>query len=294
MVGVRAAPMIDNFKAVPTDREAMRGLLAMLRRRYTWAILTVLASALCMGMVVAAGPFNEFEAKGFKSELDKEKVWVLDFRFKAPRLIKVNIPGRGTRICWYLWYQVINNSKPREPHTFIPDFELVTQDTDNPGIYHDEVLPKVQEAINKIENPTNADYLTAKNSVTISNTPIPPSKDDAFPIAVTGVAIWDGTTADPKKRDGKKKDLADSNRFSIFVSGLSNGWVLTDPPAGKPDELPVVRRKTLRLDFKRRGDRFLLDSRDISFQPPAEWIYRASTLTLPKEDAKAEANKKEE
>src|SRR5262249_6336227 len=126
--------------------------------------------------------------------------------------------------------------------------------------------------------------LMAKNSVTISNQPIPVSKADAYPVAVTGVAIWDGTNADPKKRDGKKKDLADSNRFSIFVSGLSNGWVLTDPPGGKGDDLPVVRRKTLRLEFKRRGDRFLLDARDISFQPPAEWIYRASTLKLPKED----------
>jgi hypothetical protein len=255
-------------------------------------MLAVLAPALSMGMVLAAGPFNEFEAKAVKSDLDKSNVWVLDFRFKAPRLIKVDIPGRGTRICWYLWYQVINNTA--EPRTFIPDFELVTQDTDNPANYHDEVLPKVQDAINKIENPTNADYLMAKNSVTISSKPIPVSKPDAYPIAVTGVAIWDGTTADAKKRDGKKKDLADANRYSIFVSGLSNGWVLTDPPAGKREELPVVRRKTLRLDFKRRGDRFLLDSRDISFQPPAEWIYRASTLTLPKEDAKEEVDKKEE
>jgi len=254
----------------------------MLRRCKLWMLLAVLVPTLSFGMVFAAGPFNEFEAKAVKSDLDKSNVWVLDFRFKAPRLIKVDIPGRGSRICWYLWYQVINNTG--EPRTFIPDFDLVTQDTDNPGSYHDEVLPKVQEAINKIESPTNADYLMAKNSVTISNQPIPVSKADAYPVAVTGVAIWDGTNADPKKRDGKKKDLADSNRFSIFVSGLSNGWVLTDPPGGKGDDLPVVRRKTLRLEFKRRGDRFLLDARDISFQPPAEWIYRASTLKLPKED----------
>jgi hypothetical protein len=269
----------------------MMGERSMQRCRYMLALLAGLALVLSVGMVLAAGPFNEFEAKAKdgKSELDKSNVWVLDFRFKAPRLIKVDIPGRGTRICWYLWYQVINHDA--EPHTFIPDFELVTTDTDNPGVYHDEVLPKVQEAINRIENPSKADYLMAKNSVTIANTPIPPSKPDAYPIAVTGVAVWDGTASDLKKRDPKKKDLADSNRYSIFVSGLSNGWVITDPPADKKDELPVVRRKTLQLNFKRQGDRFLMDSRDISFAPPAEWVYRASSLKVPKEE---EVNKEEE
>jgi hypothetical protein len=215
--------------------------------------------------VLGAG-FNEHDARATKSDLDKKNVWVLDFRFKAPRLIKVDIPGRGTRICWYLWYQVINNPPPqgsgsREPVTFIPDFELVTQDTDHPAVYHDEILPKVQDAINKIENPSGADYLVAKNSVTIAATPIPASKPDAFPTAITGVAIWDGTSGDPKARDAKKKDLADSNRYSIFVSGLSNGWVLTDPPNGQKNAQPVVRRKTLQLNFKRLGDRFLMDSR---------------------------------
>lgn len=261
----------------------MKGIGRMLKRRCVLALLLLLTPVLSLGVVLGAN-FNEHEAKALKSDLDKPNVWVLDFRFKAPRLIKVDIPGRGTRICWYLWYQVINRPAPlgsgsKEPVTFIPDFELVTRDSDNPGVYSDEVLPKVQDAINKIENPSGADYLMAKNSVTIASTPIPPSKLDAYPIAVTGVAIWDGTPADPKKRDPKKKDLADSNRYSIFISGLSNGWVITD--AGKKGELPVVRRKTLQLNFKRLGDRFLMDSREISFEPPAEWIYRASTLQVP-------------
>src|SRR5262249_18328235 len=47
--------------------------------------------------------------------------WVLDFKFKSPRLITVNIPGKGERIVWYMWYQVINYSS--EPRTFVPDFE---------------------------------------------------------------------------------------------------------------------------------------------------------------------------
>jgi hypothetical protein len=262
-----------------------------LRRRYALALALLLAPMLSLGVVFGAGPFNEHEAKGLKSDLDKQNVWVLDFRFKAPRLIKVDIPGRGTRICWYLWYQVINNPPPmgkgsKEPVTFIPDFELVTQDDDNPGVYHDEILPKVQDAINRIENPSGADYLMAKNSVTIANTPIPPSKEDAFPVAITGVAIWDGTPADPSKRDPKKKDLSNSRRYSIFVSGLSNGWVIIDP--AKKGDPKVVRRKTLQLNFKRVGGQFLMDSREISFIPPAEWMYRASSLKVSPAPKKAE------
>ena len=267
----------------------MRGLNKMLRRRNIVALLGLLLPVLSISLVLGADNFNQVEVKTKvdpdKPPLEKGKgnIYVLDFRFKAPRLIKVDIPGRGTRICWYLWYQVINNPPPlgrgsKDSVTFIPRFELVTQDDDNPRVFHDEVLPKVQEAVNRIENPSTADYLEAKNSVTISATPIPPSKPDAYPIAVTGVAIWDASPADPKKRDSKKKDLSDANRFSIFVSGLSNGWVITDPPPGKKDAKPVVRRKTLQLNFKRIGDRFNMDSRDISFVPPAEWMYRASTL----------------
>ncbi len=51
--------------------------------------------------------------------------------------------------------------------------------------------------------------------------------------------------------------------------------------AGKSDQ-QVIRRKTLQLNFKRVGDRFNLDSRDITFEPPAEWVYRASQLPRPK------------
>jgi hypothetical protein len=271
-------------------KEAMTALGKILKRRVLLTFLAVIAPVCSIGWVLGAG-FNEHDARGTKSDLDKKNVWVLDFRFKAPRLIKVDIPGRGTRICWYLWYQVINNPPPqgsgsKEPVTFAPDFELVTQDTDNPAVYDDEILPKVQDAINKIENPSGADYLMAKNSVTIAATPIPPSKPDAFPTAITGVAIWDGTSADPKNRDPKKKDLADSNRYSIFVSGLSNGWVLTDPPSGQKNAQPVVRRKTLQLNFKRLGDRFLMDSREISYVPPAEWLYRASSILIKNQEKK--------
>jgi len=224
-----------------------------------------LALALLLGVVLAwpalaqpPGPFNEREAKRLPNIQDKDDIWVLDFTFKDPRLLTVDVPGRGRKVIWYLWYQVSNRTG--EPRIFIPDFELVT--LDKPGAYHDEVLPKVQEAISRVEDPTKA--LDIKNSVTIASEPIPASKPDLLPKKVTGVAIWDDHT--------KEQHLQDSTRFSIFVSGLSNGWSV--------DDKGTVRRKTLQLNFRRLGDRYYQDSREIRFVPAAEWLYRASSLNV--------------
>jgi len=231
--------------------------------------LVVLFSAalLALGGLAVAGNPNEREVKPGANAQDADdikkpdsKVWVLDFKFKDPRLIKVNIPGRGEKICWYVWYQVINNTK--EPRLFVPDFELVTNDKGK--VYKDQVLPAVQKAIQQLEDPT--DYLKIKNSVTIASEPIPVSKPNATPIAVTGVAVWDDVDSD-------------ANQYSIFIAGLSNGWAVTDPIAA--DGKPIVRRKTLQLNFKRIGDRFFMKSEEIKFQGPAEWIYRGSTLEVP-------------
>src|SRR6516162_6669723 len=216
------------------------------------------------GLTLAQNP-NEREVKPERNVQDTDdiaspdsKVWVLDFKFKDPRVIKVDVPGRGQRVCWYLWYQVTNFTK--QPRVFVPDFEFVTRDKN--AVHHDQILPKVQEAIARLEDPS--DYLKIKNSVTIAVEPIPPSKPNA-PRPVTGVAIWDDV--DPE-----------ANVYSIFVSGLSNGWAVTDPIP--PSTKPVVRRKTLQLDFKRVGDRFLQRSEDVRFLR-SEWIYRGSQIEVP-------------
>jgi hypothetical protein len=236
-------------------------------RRWGWGLLAVLLVFALAPLVPAINP-NERTVKPEANVQDADdiksptsKVWVLDFKFKDPRLIKVNVPGRGQKVCWYLWYQVINNTS--QAQTLIPDFELVTHDRNT--VHHDQILPKVQDAIRQVEDPT--DFLKIKNSVTISAEPIPPSRKNAEPRTVTGVAIWDDV--DP-----------DSNYYSIFVSGLSNGWAVTDDPT-KPGEKSIVRRKTLQLNFKRLGDRFLQRSEEIHFVPPAQWIYRGSSLSVP-------------
>jgi hypothetical protein len=242
-----------------------------LRWPFALALPVVLGAALSLSYAQKSSP-NEREAKPDINVEDKDdihnpdsKIWVLDFKFFDPRLITVDIPGRGRKLCWYLKYQVINNTK--EPRTFYPDFELVT--LDKPGVFHDQVLPKVQEAIRQIEDPTG--YLDIKNSVTIAAKPIPPSKPNAVPSSVTGVAIWDDVNPD-------------ANRFSIFVSGLSNGWSLAEIP---PDNKQVIRRKTLQLNFKRLGDRYYQHSGQIHFVAPVEWVYRATNVTLPPDKAAA-------
>lgn len=217
---------------------------------------------------------NEREVKTTPAKASKSDVWTLDFRFKDPRITKINIPGRGTRIVWYMWYQVINRSE--KPIRFQPIFELVTHE--HPAVYQDEILPTAEEAIRKLEDPSG--YLDIKNSYSIGLNFVPVSKapEEAFPRAVTGVAIWDASPVDLKNRDGSKKDLSDSTQFSIFVRGLSNGFVVVDPPA--PGLPPLTREKTLQLKFRRTGDRYSTDSRDMVFLPPAEWTYRPSSRTL--------------
>jgi hypothetical protein len=231
-----------------------------------WRLGLVLGVALVPAVLLVAqtvGPFGEREAKRQVNTQDidlGEKLWVMDFRFKDPRLITVDIPGKGKKVVWYLWYQVINNTG--EPRTFIPEFELVTLDKHT--THRDQIIPKAIEAIKKIEDPTG--YLDIKNSVTIATQPIPVTKPNSAPRPVTGVAVWDDIF-------GKEPD---TTRFSIFVTGLSNGYAEVDAPGGKK----LLRRKTLQLNFKRLSDRFHLDA-EVKFVQPTEWLYRASELPSP-------------
>ena len=248
------------------------------------AVLALAACALWASAQPPAGPNEQVVKPGVNIEDEfvrkTGKMWVLNFKFKTPRLITVNIPGKGSRLCWYMWYQVVNRTA--EPVTFVPDFQLYTHDT---GMtYPDQILPAAQEAIRKVEDPT--DSLKIKNSVSIAAVPIPVSNPKFDPKPVTGVAIWldpnqpdTGDTAAEKARKAKLPKLLDSNNYSVYLAGLSNGFTLTDdvPPDPKKQ---VVRRKTLQMHFRRLGDKTLIKSDSIRFQSPANWIYRASKVRL--------------
>lgn len=201
---------------------------------------------------------NERAAPRRINPQDKEDIWVLGFKYKPPRITAVDIPGRGKTTVWYMWYQVYNETGA--PRFFYPTFDLVTLDRNT--VHNDEVLPSVQAAIAKQEDPTG--YLKIHNSVSISEKPIPPTKPDALPVLVSGLAIW----PDVATRAG------DTTRFSIFVGGLSNGWAV--------DGAGTIRRKTLQLNFRRFTDAAHQDSQDIRFVPPEEWLYRSTSIKAPK------------
>jgi len=229
---------------------------------------------------------NEREIVPQMTANDKEDIWTLHFRFMDPRVIVEKVPARGTKICWYMIYRVYNLDPREEPIVFVPDFELVTLDrhTRHP----DEILPSVEEAIRKREDPTGR--FGMKNSVTISAEAIPVSKKDAYPRAVTGVAIWTGID-DPIP--GSKTPTPLTNKFSIFIAGLSNGYTVEEStdPTGAP--VRVIKRKTLQLDFERLGNGESTEQSGIRWNGNATWMYRASTEPLksdtplpPKDDKK--------
>jgi hypothetical protein len=191
---------------------------------------------------------------------DKDGIWTLNFRFKDPRIIIADVPARGKKVIWYMWYQVYNYTG--EPRQIIPRFELVTLDKNT--VHVDEVMPSVIEEISKIEDPTGR--LAIKNTVSIARDLIPISKKDSYPKTVTGVATWP---------DIFERAQA-TTRFSVFVSGISDGYV--------KDDNGVIRRKTLQLNFRRSTDGRGIDTSDIKLDPerPYAWIYRSSSLK-PKE-----------
>ncbi|MCX7664810.1 MAG: hypothetical protein N2112_04630 [Gemmataceae bacterium] len=196
---------------------------------------------------------------------DKEDVWTLHFEFQDPRIIVEKVPGRGNKIIWYMLYWVSNRDPKGDVHTFIPDIELVTLDRFT--THTDEILPSVEKAIRQREDPFGK--FNIKNSVTISEEPIPVSKKDAFPKRVAGVAIW--TDVDPAP--GTKDKIDRTNKFSIFVAGLSNGWA----EEKKADGTRVIKRKTLQLDFERLGDGERIEPSGIRWTGGATWIYRQTT-----------------
>ncbi len=213
--------------------------------------LPTLALLLVQSFVFGQRPFsNAREVQAGVNVQDKGDIWTLKFEFVDPRMIEVTIPGRGKKVVWYMLYWVTNETK--EAHTFIPEFELLTK---NNTKHYDEVLPEVQEAIRRDEDKN--DKYNFLNSVTIRKTEIPPTKPDAVPRRVGGIAIWTDVFEKARNTAG----------FRVFVTGLSNGWAIDDDGA--------ISRKTLMLDFDRRGDGSKIDSSEIQFKPNGyKWVYR--------------------
>lgn len=218
-----------------------------------------------------------------KLPLDKPDVWTLYFRYKPPRIKEVDgFDAKGNpakQTVWYMWYQVYNRSG--EPVYFIPEFELVTKDLNTTHL--DEPQPYIFDQLKKFEDQTISakdpdGILKLKNTIEISRRPIPPSKPDAFPVLVSGLAVWTDMAEKAPK----------TNRFSVYVSGLSNGVAAeqTKPVPPNGEVTTLIKKKTLRIDFIRPTDdrrQRITDIRPDDATGPAEtWVYRTATTLKPK------------
>ena len=179
---------------------------------------------------------------------DKEGIWVLDFAFKPLRIWPVEIPGKTRRSVHYLYYKVVNRTG--KPRMFVPQFTMVNEEGKK---FEDQIIPEAIPLIQAREDPT-IPVLGAVSTMGI----IPPSTKEGVDDAIFGAAVWDKW--DPK-----------SDRFSIYVRGLSDGYKeVPDPAGGKP----TVKYKTLRIDFIRRGDERNISEKEIEFNDPVyEWVY---------------------
>jgi hypothetical protein len=179
---------------------------------------------------------------------DKEGIWVLDFHFKPLRIRTVEIPGKGRRAVYYLYYKVVNHTD--KPRMFVPQFIMVNEEGKK---FEDQVIPQAIPLIQAREDAT----VPVRGAVNIMGM-IPPSTKQGIDDAVFGAAVWEKW--DPK-----------SDRFSIYVRGLSDGYKeIANPNGGKP----LVKYKTLRIDFIRRGDEHNISEKEIEpNDPPYEWVY---------------------
>ena len=207
----------------------------------------------------------------------RRQVWHLELKFKPMRMILVDVPdvdGRmRKKLTWYMVYSVTNPGKVMpsvkavdgtyelqdsdKPILFIPEFRLVSHEFGK--VYPDRVIPVAMGPIRMREDPAR-EFL---NSVEMVR-PIKPGE------TVWGVATWENV--DPR-----------IDRFSVYVSGLTNAYRWEDPPgAYKPgDTLGKGRkftRKTLKLNFWRPGDEYYEHEKEFRLGIPGEldyeWVYR--------------------
>jgi hypothetical protein len=243
------------------------------RRCRIYHLATVLTIVTAAGLFAQSGSrnFNERLAEKKANAEDTAETWVLDFHWKDPRVVTVDIPGKGKKTVWYLSYDISNNTGA--PRSLFPSFVWVCHNQNT--VHSDQLIPSAVQRVQKIEDPSGR--IRLRNSVTISAEPIPFVKEFneqneriSYPKLISGIATWDDIH--PK-----------CSQFSIFVYGLSNGAVQVDGPDGKP----VIRRKTLQLKYKRVGDEFSQSSDQIRYAGQ-EWIYATTDAPAAAEDPKPE------
>lgn len=186
-------------------------------------------------------------------------IWATEVHFKSMRMIWVNVPDPKTNkvtreLIWYLPYRIVNRrvEGAKNPKgTFLPEFELVTEDNNHQTAYIDEVIPAAQAAINKREK---REY---KNSVEIvGELPELTESKAKLEHSLYGVATWRGI--DPK-----------TDYFKVFMTGFSNGYQQVEI-----DGSNQILRRTIVQRYSRPGDELDQREREIRQVGQPTWIYR--------------------
>lgn len=215
----------------------------------------------------------------------RRDAWCLEFAFKPPRLIDVDVPVAGEKMrrkrVWYLLYRVKNTGSRRtkeeadgkrvtekfeQPIRFLPQFVLETREavTAAEGLasfrsYLDRLVPTAMGAIERRERPPAKLF----DSASISAEPLAPNEER------WGVAIWEDV--DPR-----------IDFFSIYIRGLTNSLRWRPKPAADVPEnaLPggyeEQTLESLRLDFWRPGD----DENDLDEQMSIGFAGMFERITL--------------
>lgn len=219
-------------------------------------------SAIAPGVETVAAPLITGEERN-----EQPDIWAMELRYKPMRMIQVELTDQKTgntrkELVWYLAYRaLVRNSSgiadsvsPDDRPWFVPEFTFVVKGRRGPEVYQDQILPAAQAAINRRER---HEY---QNSVEIV-APLPkitPDRSKVFK-SLDGVATWTGI--DP-----------DVVFFTVYVTGLSNGYKVTDEKG--PDGKELLSRRTLVQDFWRPGDRFEQHEEEIRIKDEPHWVYR--------------------
>jgi len=210
---------------------------------------------------------------GGEELISQPRLWIYETQLKKMRMIRIDVKdpktGKVSREwVWYLVYRVINrdlnrrqdttdtvpvnDNDPQPEELFLPEFLLATTDGEGPRFYSDTILPDVQAEIMRREDVTEL-----KNPIQAIGPILPISPEGESDKIQYGVAIWKGI--DPE-----------TDNFTVYLSGFSNGYRLGKGPDGESVRL----RRTITQDFWRPGDQFEQDEAEIRFKGDINWNYR--------------------
>ena len=209
----------------------------------TWcfAAFAMLGSVAVAQKVESKGGFD-FVAKPVATGEERQAqpdLWIFELEFKSLRMIEVPITDARTgtkrpQLVYYMVYKAINREIDRKQEDldrrpvndlgenppagfFVPEISLVATDNGKRTVIKDSVIPEAQSVISRREG------LRLLNSVEASQ-PIPPTvpNDAETSEGFYGVAISQAVPAD-------------TDYFTIFLAGFSNGYKLVKGPVSYAD-----------------------------------------------------------